>query len=65
MWDTKESIEILSTRSLIKHLCEVQARIPAGICSRNIRIAKYDAQCHITRSVIIGKKQILTERNSV
>lgn len=39
---TKESIEILSAKSLIKHLCKVQARIPAGICSRNIRIGEYD-----------------------
>lgn len=54
MLDTKESVEILFTRNPIKHLCKVQARIPAGICSKNIRNGKHDAQCPITRKCNIG-----------
>lgn len=63
---TKEGLEILSTRNLIKHLYKVQARIPAGICSRNIRNGKYDAQCPITIKCnnCGGKHLFLIEKNS-
>lgn len=63
---TKEGLEILSTRNLIKHLCKVQARIPAGICSRNFRNGNYDVQCPITRKCNnCGENNaLLIEKNS-
>lgn len=60
MLDTKESVEILSTRNLVKRLCKVQARIPAGICSKNIRNGKYDAVSHYTKVQYWGRGECIS-----